>query len=111
MKYQGKSMYLEPGESPKMLIRGVIRTLEMKQLSQDGLLRLIRPIMDAQQQHVLSEPGTIEFVYAYKFNEPGAVEVAYTCESSTKWAEFRYQPIISGCFLNDRRTGPTMVGR
>jgi twitching motility protein PilT len=70
-KYHAYVMYLKVGEPPIIRLRGEIRRMEMRALTQGDLERLLDPIMDDQQRRSLDETGMAFFAHVLGKREGG----------------------------------------
>src|SRR6516162_9017960 len=62
-KMQATELHLQVGEPPMLRLRGDIRRMAMRPLGQEDLKRLLFPILDAEQQRVLHDRGTVRFAH------------------------------------------------
>lgn len=63
MKHEGSDLHLKVGQPPMMRLRGVIRRMEMRPLTQEDMERLLLPTLDARQRKVLEETGGVDYGY------------------------------------------------
>ncbi len=63
MKYEASDLHLKVGQPPMMRLKGVIRRMEMKPLSQDEMERLLRPIMSDHHMRIFDETGGADFAH------------------------------------------------
>jgi twitching motility protein PilT len=62
-KMQATELHLHAGEPPMLRLRGDIRRMEMRPLTQQDLELLLDSIMDAEQKRALGENGTVRFAH------------------------------------------------
>ena len=63
MKHEGSDLHLKVGLPPMMRLRGVIRQMEMKALSQEDMERLMYPTLSQRQKDILEETGGIDYAH------------------------------------------------
>ncbi len=63
MKHEGSDLHLKVGQPPMMRLRGVIRRMEMRPLSQEDMERLLLPTLDAKLKKILDETGGVDYGY------------------------------------------------
>src|SRR5262249_51902454 len=63
MKHEGSDLHLKVGLSPMMRLKGIIRRMEMKPLTQEDMERLLLPALTAAQKQTLETTGGIDFAY------------------------------------------------
>src|SRR5436309_15843407 len=63
MKHEGSDLHLKVGLSPMMRLKGIIRRLEMKPLTQEDMERLLYPTLTAPQKQTLDNTGGIDYSY------------------------------------------------
>lgn len=63
MKHEGSDLHLKVGQPPMMRLRGVIRRMEMRPLSQEDMERLLLPSLDVKQRKILDETGGVDYGY------------------------------------------------
>lgn len=63
MKHQGSDLHLKVGLPPMMRLKGDIRRMEMRPLTQTDMERLLLPLMDTRQRRILDEEGGVDFSY------------------------------------------------
>jgi twitching motility protein PilT len=63
MKYEGSDLHLKVGQPPMMRLRGVIRRMEMRPLTQEDMERLFFPIMKDHYKQTLKETGGADFAH------------------------------------------------
>jgi twitching motility protein PilT len=78
-KHEATDLYLEVGEPPKIRLRGHIRRLELRPLTQGDMERVLYPIMDDHQRQTLDETGTVNLTHAV-----GKEECRFFCTVTKK---------------------------
>src|SRR5215813_7032341 len=63
MKHEGSDLHLKVGLPPMMRLKGVIRQMEMKALTQEDMERLLFPTLGERERHILEETGGIDYAY------------------------------------------------
>ncbi len=63
MKHEASDLHLKVGQPPMMRLRGDIRRMEMRPLTQDDMERLLLPVLTAKQRKILDEEGGVDFSY------------------------------------------------
>src|SRR5262249_15233658 len=63
MKYEGSDLHLKVGLPPMMRLKGDIRRLEMRPLTQEDMERLLLPALPRRQRRILDEEGGTDFSY------------------------------------------------
>ncbi|MFL5241117.1 MAG: type IV pilus twitching motility protein PilT [Gemmataceae bacterium] len=63
MKHEGSDLHLKVGLPPMMRLKGIIRHMEMRALSQDDMERLVYPIMSERLRTILEETGGADFAH------------------------------------------------
>jgi twitching motility protein PilT len=63
MKHQGSDLHLKVGLPPMMRLRGDIRRMDMRPLSQEDMERLLLPCLNPQQRKILDEEGGVDYSY------------------------------------------------
>jgi twitching motility protein PilT len=63
MKYEGSDLHLKVGQPPMMRLRGVIRRMEMRPLTQEDMERLFFPVMKEHYLKILRDTGGADFAY------------------------------------------------
>ncbi|HZY86131.1 MAG TPA: ATPase, T2SS/T4P/T4SS family, partial [Gemmataceae bacterium] len=63
MKHQGSDLHLKVGLPPMMRLRGDIRRMEMRPLTQQDMERLLLPHLDERQLRILTDEGGVDFSY------------------------------------------------
>jgi twitching motility protein PilT len=63
MKHEGSDLHLKVGLPPMMRLKGVIRHMEMRPLTQDDMERLLFPVMTERLKQILEETGGADFAH------------------------------------------------
>src|SRR6059036_1843445 len=63
MKHEGSDLHLKVGQPPMMRLKGVIRRMEMRPLSQEDMEHLLLSILEPHQQTILDETGGVDFAH------------------------------------------------
>jgi twitching motility protein PilT len=63
MKHEGSDLHLKVGQPPMMRLRGDIRQMQMRPLTQDDMERLLLPTLDQRKRRILDEEGGVDFSY------------------------------------------------
>src|SRR5262245_50366380 len=63
MKHEGSDLHLKVSQPPMMRLKGIIRRMEMRPLTQDDMERLVYPTLDSQQRRTLEETGGIDYAH------------------------------------------------
>src|SRR5436305_12238862 len=63
MKHEGSDLHLKVGLPPMMRLRGDIRRMEMRPLTQSDMERLLLPALSEKQRKILDEEGGVDFSY------------------------------------------------
>src|SRR2546426_12555648 len=63
MKHEGSDLHLKVGLPPMMRLKGLIRQMEMKPLTQEDMERLLVPIMSERLQKIFEETGGADFAH------------------------------------------------
>ncbi|MGE3808129.1 MAG: type IV pilus twitching motility protein PilT [Gemmataceae bacterium] len=63
MKHEGSDLHLKVGLPPMMRLKGVIRRLEMKALTQEDMEKLLLPTLRDDQRKILQDTGGIDYSY------------------------------------------------
>src|SRR5438105_1719026 len=63
MKYEGSDLHLKVGQPPMIRLRGDIRRMEMRPLTQEDMQRLLLPQLKEAQRKILEEEGGVDFSY------------------------------------------------
>src|SRR6266852_745851 len=63
MKHEGSDLHMKVGLAPMMRLRGIIRQMEMKPLSDQEMERLLYPIISEHHRKILEETGGTDFAH------------------------------------------------
>src|SRR5271154_2367515 len=63
MKHQGSDLHLKVGQPPMMRLKGDIRRMDMRPLTQEDMERLLLPTLSPRQRKILDEEGGVDFSY------------------------------------------------
>ncbi len=63
MKMEGSDLHLKVGLPPMMRLRGDIRRMEMRPLTQEDMERLLLPLLDPKKRKILDEEGGVDYSY------------------------------------------------
>ncbi|MER3415931.1 MAG: twitching motility protein PilT [Gemmataceae bacterium] len=63
MKYEASDLHLKVGQPPMMRLKGVIRRMDMRPLTQEDMERLLFPVMKDHHKKILQETGGVDFAY------------------------------------------------
>src|SRR5438067_4713321 len=63
MKHEGSDLHLKVGLPPMMRLKGIIRRMEMKPLTQEDMERLLFPTLTPAQKQTLETTGGIDYAY------------------------------------------------
>jgi twitching motility protein PilT len=63
MKHEGSDLHLKVGLPPMMRLKGLIRRMEMRPLSQEDMERLLLPILNEKQRKILDDEGGVDLSY------------------------------------------------
>jgi twitching motility protein PilT len=63
MKHQASDLHLKVGLPPMMRLRGDIRRMDMRPLTQQDMERLLLPHLTERQRRILEEEGGVDFSY------------------------------------------------
>ena len=63
MKHEGSDLHLKVGLPPMMRLKGIIRRMEMRPLTQEDMDRLMKPIIGPRELRILEESGGIDFAH------------------------------------------------
>lgn len=63
MKHEASDLHLKVGQPPMMRIRGDIRRVDMRPLSQEDMERLLLPQLKEHHRRILEEEGGVDFSY------------------------------------------------
>src|SRR5262245_55691940 len=63
MKFEGSDLHLKVGQPPMMRLRGDIRRMEMRPITQEDMERLLLPQLSAKQRKQLEDTSGVDFSY------------------------------------------------
>jgi twitching motility protein PilT len=63
MKHEGSDLHLKVGLPPMMRLKGVIRHMDMRPLTQEDMERLLFPVMKEKQRKTLQDTGGSDFAH------------------------------------------------
>src|SRR4051794_31354431 len=63
MKLEGSDLHLKVGQPPMMRLKGDIRRMEMRPLTQADMERLLLPALSPKQRKILDDEGGVDFSY------------------------------------------------
>jgi twitching motility protein PilT len=63
MKHEASDLHLKVGLPPMMRLKGIIRKMEMRPLTQDDMERLLLPHLTERQRGILEDEGGVDFCY------------------------------------------------
>jgi len=69
MKHEGSDLHLKVGLPPMMRLRGDIRRMEMRPLTQTDMERLLLPTLDEKKRKILDEEGGVDYSYVIGADE------------------------------------------
>jgi twitching motility protein PilT len=69
MKHEASDLHLKVGQPPMMRLRGDIRRMEMRPLTQEDMERLLLPTLAPKQRKILDEEGGVDFSYVIGADE------------------------------------------
>jgi twitching motility protein PilT len=69
MKMEGSDLHLKSGQPPMLRLRGDIRKMEMRPLSNEDMERLLFPVMKERSRRILEEEGGSDFSYVIGADE------------------------------------------
>src|SRR4051812_18216377 len=69
MKLEASDLHLKVGQPPMMRLRGDIRRMEMRPLTQSDMERLLLPTLSEKQRKILDEEGGVDFSYVIGADE------------------------------------------
>jgi twitching motility protein PilT len=69
MKYEGSDLHLKVGQPPMMRLRGDIRRMEMRPLTQEDMERLLLPQLKEKHKKILDDEGGVDFSYVIGHDE------------------------------------------
>src|SRR5262245_44960359 len=63
MKHEASDLHLKVGQAPMMRLRGDIRRVEMRPLTQEDMERLLLPGLTPRQRKILDEEGGVDYCH------------------------------------------------
>src|SRR5882762_4221098 len=63
MKHEGSDLHLKVGQPPMMRLKGVIRRMEYRPMTQEDMERLLLPSLNDEQKQILHDTGGIDYAY------------------------------------------------
>src|SRR5271170_7451846 len=63
MKHEGSDLHLKVGLPPMMRLRGMIRRMEMRPLTQEDMERLLYPTLNEHHRTILDETGGVDYAH------------------------------------------------
>jgi twitching motility protein PilT len=63
MKHEASDLHLKVGQPPMMRLRGDIRRVDMRPLTQEDMERLLLPGLTARQRRILDDEGGVDFCH------------------------------------------------
>jgi twitching motility protein PilT len=69
MKHEGSDLHLKVGQPPMMRLKGLIRRMEMRPLTQEDMERLVLPTIDPRERRILEETGGIDYAHVIGHDE------------------------------------------
>jgi twitching motility protein PilT len=69
MKHEGSDLHLKVGLPPMMRLKGVIRRMEAKPLTQEDMERLLIPTLNPEQKQILQDTGGIDYSHVIGMDE------------------------------------------
>jgi twitching motility protein PilT len=63
MKHEGSDLHLKVGLPPMMRLKGLIRQMDMRALTEEDMERLLFPIMKDHHKKILEDTGGADFAY------------------------------------------------
>lgn len=69
MKLQASDIHLKVGQPPMMRLKGDIRRMDMRALTQEDMERLLLPGLQPKQRKILDEEGGVDFSYVVGADE------------------------------------------
>jgi twitching motility protein PilT len=69
MKHEGSHVHLKVGQPPMMRLRGDIVRLQMRPMTQHDMERLLLPLLDERQRHILDAEGGVDFAHVVGLDE------------------------------------------
>jgi twitching motility protein PilT len=69
MKHEASDLHLKVGQPPMMRLKGDIRRVEMRPLTQEDMERLLLPTLNAKQRRILDDEGGVDYSYVVGADE------------------------------------------
>src|SRR5436190_8694865 len=69
MKHQASDLHLKVGQPPMMRLKGDIRRMEMRPLTQEDMERLLLPLLLPKHRKILEDEGGVDFSYVVGADE------------------------------------------
>src|SRR5207253_2410125 len=63
MKHEGSDLHLKVGQPPMMRLKGVIRRMEYRPMTQEDMERLLLPTINDEQKEILHDTGGIDYAH------------------------------------------------
>src|SRR5215510_14912838 len=63
MKHEASDLHLKVGQPPMMRLRGDIRRVDMRPLTQEDMERLLLPLLTPRQRRILDEEGGVDYCH------------------------------------------------
>src|SRR5438046_5105531 len=63
MKLEASDLHLKVGQPPMMRLKGDIRRMEMRPLTQEDMERLLLPLLKERHRKILEEEGGVDYSY------------------------------------------------
>jgi twitching motility protein PilT len=63
MKHQGSDLHIKVGLPPLMRLRGAMRQMDMKPLSQEDVVRLMSPILSDRLRQIFEHEGGVDYAH------------------------------------------------
>jgi twitching motility protein PilT len=69
MRLEGSDLHLKVGQPPMLRLKGDIRRMEMRPLTQEDMERLLLPLLKPHHRKILEEEGGVDYSYVIGHNE------------------------------------------
>src|SRR5215510_14319875 len=69
MKHEASDLHLKVGQPPMMRLRGDMRRVDMRPLTQEDMERLLLPQLKESHRKILEEAGGVDFSYVIGADE------------------------------------------
>src|SRR3954449_4587607 len=63
MKHEASDLHLKVGQPPMMRLKGDIRRMDMRPLTQEDMERLLLPCLSPRQRKILDDEGGVDYSY------------------------------------------------